>query len=81
MFNGLLDNLSVGIGSVARERRKRFVSTWSNIYWLEPLAKGAILMAYPNDWLLFSSSPDGYRFERDFKQKPEVDTILTYMSI
>ena len=42
MINGKLDDAAVGIGSVARERRKAFVSKWVNIYWLEPLVNGAL---------------------------------------
>ena len=33
MLNGKLEDSDVGIGSVARERRKSFIRKWINIYW------------------------------------------------
>jgi len=37
MLNGRLEDAAVGIGSVARARRRGFVATWQVAYWLEPL--------------------------------------------
>ena len=54
MVNGKLDDASVGIGSVARERRKAFISKWDNIYWLEPLEKGALMHSHGDNWNLSS---------------------------
>ena len=76
MINGKLDDSSVGIGSVARKRRKVFISKWENIYWLEPLHKGALMHSYPEDWSLFRSDSDGYRFVKGFKEKPNEELIF-----
>ena len=46
MIYGRLEDPAVGIGSVGRERRKRLVSLWKTIYYLEPLSKGALLKKY-----------------------------------
>ena len=76
MINGKLDDSAVGIGSVARERRKNFISKWLNIYWLEPITKGALFHCYPEDWKLFRLDNDGYRFFKNFDKKPSSDEIF-----
>ena len=76
MINGKLDDSSVGIGSVARKRRKLFISKWQNIYWLEPIQNGALMHSYPADWSLFRSDSDGYRFVKEFNEKPNDELIF-----
>ena len=76
MFNGKLDDSAVGIGSVARERRKNFSSKWNNIYWLEPLQKGALLKLYKENWKLFRLDIDGYRFQAEYESKPSKELIF-----
>ena len=61
MLNGRLEDAAVGIGSVARERRKGFCGIWQQAYWLQPLEGGALLRSYPDDWHLFRQDSDGYR--------------------
>lgn len=39
LVNGRLEDAGVGIGSVARSRRRGFLSTWSTAFHLEPLAQ------------------------------------------
>ncbi len=75
MLNGKLEDGAVGIGSVGRERRKGFVSSWNNIFWVQPLSNGALMKCYPNDWSVFRLDPDGYRYIRDFKNKPSPETL------
>ena len=50
-LNPKFEDANIGIGSVIRERRKNFVKTWKNIYFLQPLNKGALMHIYPNNWL------------------------------
>ena len=76
MFNGKLDDAAVGIGSVARQRRKNFISKWTNIYWLEPIAKGAILHSYPEKWRLYRLYSDGYRPFSEFSDKPSPEAVF-----
>ena len=76
MINGKLDDSAVGIGSVARERRKNFISKWQNIYWLEPITKGVLFHCYPEDWKLFRLDNDGYRFFKKFDKKPSSDDLF-----
>ncbi len=75
MINGKLEDSAVGIGSVGRERRKEFISSWEIVYWLEPLSGGAIMRSYPHDWYLFKLYTDGYRFLKTFKDKPGSEVI------
>ncbi len=75
MLNGRLEDSAVGIGSVARERRKSFLSSWNILYWLQPLSNGALLREYPNDWHLFRKDIDGYRFLKSYGEKPNPENI------
>ena len=59
MLNGRLEDAAVGIGSVARERRKGFVASWQQAYWLQPLEGGALMRCFPDDWRLYRQDPDG----------------------
>ncbi len=80
MLNGQFDDSSVGIGSVGRERRKGFISTWDNVYWLEPLNNGALMHQYSSDWSLYRSDPDGYRLAQSFTSKPSQEEIIEHLS-
>ena len=75
MLNGRLEDSAVGIGSIARERRRGFISSWEYAYSLEPLQKGALMMSYPDEWQLFSADKDGYRFSSTFKDRPNSEQI------
>ncbi len=76
LINAKLEDTAVGIGSVGRERRKGFISSWEHIYWLEPLEKGALMKLYNFDWLLFKATPAGYVFHQSFRSKPEPQVIF-----
>lgn len=71
MLNGSLEDAAVGIGSVARDRRKGFLADWQSAYALIPLGEGALRRAYPGPWQLYRRDPDGHRFVADFEQKPD----------
>lgn len=70
LLNGRLEDAAVGIGSVARNRRKGFLSTWINAYCLQPLVEAVLLHAYPNEWLLFKQTAVGFKQVAVFEQKP-----------
>ncbi len=76
MINGRLEDPLVGIGSVARSRRKSFISSWLNSYWLEPLKNGALQHEYPEKWNLYSYSSSGYSFQECFNEKPSADDLM-----
>jgi hypothetical protein len=75
LLNGKLEDAGVGIGSVARGRRKGFLSIWRSAFHLEPLAEGALLQTEQEMWHLFKADPDGYRFLGTMPSKPDVEAI------
>ena len=80
MLNGRLEDAAVGIGSVARERRKGFVASWKQAYWLQPLDGGALLRCYPDDWRLYRQDPDGYRQVSVQPSRPDPDTTAALLA-
>lgn len=75
-LNPKFEDLNIGIGSVIRERRKTFVKKWSNIYFLQPINKGALMHIFPNNWLLFKEENKKYFFKKEFEYKPDNETIF-----
>ncbi len=75
MFNGKLEETSIGVGYVGRERRSKFINSWINSYSIEPFTKGALLHQYPQDWFLFKRYSDGYRFSNSYASRPNGETI------
>jgi hypothetical protein len=73
MLNGRLEDAAVGIGSVARERRRGFVAEWQAAYVLQPLGGSALRRAYPGPWELYRQDSDGFRLAASFEQKPDAD--------
>jgi hypothetical protein len=80
MINGRLEDAAVGIGSVARDRRKGFVATWQSAYALLPLAGGALRRACPEPWELYRQDPDGYRLLASSELKPDGEAIAAALS-
>ncbi len=76
IINGKLEDTAVGIGSVARERRKVFLSQWIHSYWLEPLDNAALMRIYPGEWNLYKSENNLYTFLTSFKSKPSSEQIF-----
>ena len=79
LLNGRLEDAAVGIGSVARERRRGFMAAWRSAYTLQPLASAALMHAHPREWELYRLDPDGYRLAGRFEQRPapeELDEAL-----
>ncbi len=76
MLNGRLEDSAVGIGSVGRERRVSFISSWRKIYWLEPINRGAIQRSYPTGWELYREETNGYVFVEEFEEKPIPELIM-----
>ena len=75
-LNPKFEDANIGIGSVIRERRKNFVKSWQNIYFLQPISNGALMHAYPNNWLLFKEINKKYLFKKEFENKPDNETIF-----
>ena len=75
-INPKFEDANIGIGTVIRERRKNFVKTWTNIYFIQPLNNGALMHIYPNNWALFKEKVNKYYFIKDFDSKPDNETIF-----
>ncbi len=75
-LNPKFEDPNIGIGSVIRERRKNFVKTWNNIYFIQPLNKGALMHISPQNWALFKEENNRYYFVKDFETKPDNETIF-----
>jgi len=73
LLNGNLEDAAIGIGSVARQRRRGFLSTWSCAYALIPLAEAALRRSFPDPWGLYRRDADGYRWVANFEQKPDAE--------
>ena len=71
LLNPSLEDAAVGIGSVARQRRRGFLSQWESAYGLIPLADSALRRAYPAPWEFYRLDPDGYRLAATFERRPD----------
>jgi hypothetical protein len=69
-LNATLEDGAVGIGSVARARRKGFLAQWQAAYALRPFAASALRRAHPGDWELYRLDADGFRLAARFATKP-----------
>jgi hypothetical protein len=63
----------VGIGSVARGRRRTFLRRWQAAYALIPGSVSALRRAYPAPWELYRLDSDGYRFAASFEKRPDAE--------
>ncbi|MDM7952177.1 MAG: DUF1995 family protein [Cyanobium sp. CZS 25K] len=73
LVNPSLEDAAVGIGSVARQRRRGFLAGWRPAYALLPQADRALRCAYPGEWELYRLDPDGFRLAGRFEQKPDAE--------
>ena len=76
MINGRLEDAAIGIGTVARERRKGFLAEWQAAYGLIPTAEGALRRVFPEDWQFYRRDPDGYRNICSFESRPDREQQL-----
>jgi hypothetical protein len=74
-LNGRVEDAAVGIGSVARQRRRGFVAQWQAAYCLQPLAEGVLRRSYPDQWQLYREDVDGFRLANQFERRPDGEQI------
>jgi hypothetical protein len=74
-LNGRLEDAAVGIGSVARQRRRGFVAQWQAAYCLQPLPEGVLRRSYPDQWQLYREDADGFRLAEQFERRPDGEQI------
>ncbi|MCP9916064.1 DUF1995 family protein [Cyanobium sp. ATX 6F1] len=75
LLNGRLEDAAIGIGSVARERRRGFLATWESAYALIPRGASALRRSFPDSWELYRQDPDGFRLASRFETKPDPEEI------
>ncbi|MFN9546615.1 MAG: DUF1995 family protein [Cyanobacteriota bacterium] len=80
LLNPSLEDGAVGIGSVARARRKGFLAEWQAAYALRPFADGALRRAHPGEWEVYRLDPDGFRLAGCFAQKPSPEEQASALS-
>jgi hypothetical protein len=73
LFNPALEDAAVGIGSVARQRRRGFLAGWQAAYALIPEADSALRRAWPDPWELYRLDPEGFRWAGEFERKPDAE--------
>ncbi|SAY38804.1 DUF1995 family protein [Candidatus Synechococcus spongiarum] len=71
VLNPRLEDAAVGIGSIARARRRGFLARWHLVYGLYPLEQAALAYAHPGPWQLFREDPDGFRLMASLPQRPD----------
>lgn len=75
-INPKFEDANIGIGSVIRKRRENFVKTWQNLYYIQPLDKGALMHIYPLNWSLFRKENEVYTYVDSYEIKPDNETIF-----
>ena len=70
-LNPRLEDAAVGIGRVARARRRGFLALWRVVYGLYPLEQAALAYAHPGPWRLFREDPDGFRLAASLPNRPD----------
>ncbi|MFM7312474.1 MAG: DUF1995 family protein [Cyanobium sp.] len=71
LLNPALEDAAVGIGSVARQRRRGFLSQWDTAFALVPAGESALRRAYPAPWELYRLDPEGFRLVATFERRPD----------
>jgi hypothetical protein len=73
LLNPALEDAAIGIGSVARQRRRGFLAEWRAAYALIPQLDSALRRAFPGPWELYRLDADGFRAVASYEQKPDVE--------
>jgi Domain of unknown function (DUF1995) len=71
------DIVMIGIGLAGRQLRERFLNTFESCYYLQPLAQGAILRAYPEPWQVWveKDTESNYELVSETPDKPIGDVL------
>ncbi len=81
LINPALVDAAVGVGSVARQRRRGFLSQWQAAYALIPEIDRALRRAHPGPWQLYRLDPDGFRPCAEFDQRPDAEQQLQSLDL
>jgi hypothetical protein len=81
LINPALVDAAVGVGSVARQRRRGFLAQWQAAYALIPEIDRALRRAHPGPWELYRLDPDGFRPCAEFEQRPDAEQQLQSLDL
>jgi hypothetical protein len=81
LINPALVDAAVGVGSVARQRRRGFLAQWQAAYALIPEIDRALRRAHPGPWELYRLDPDGFRPCAEFEQRPDMEQQLQSLDL
>ncbi|CAI9102228.1 OLC1v1000467C1 [Oldenlandia corymbosa var. corymbosa] len=78
MWNPRLVSEDVGIGINVRRLRRNFLSTFSVVYSMRPLPKGAVFRCYPGLWKVFyddKDRPNRYLLAKELVSRPDAEEL------
>ncbi|GLT38282.1 hypothetical protein SLA2020_125400 [Shorea laevis] len=78
MWNPRLISEDVGVGVNVRKLRRYFLSSFSTVYSMRPLASGAVFRCYPGLWKVFYDDKDRrgrYLLAKELISKPDADDL------
>ncbi|KAL9235042.1 hypothetical protein vseg_009842 [Gypsophila vaccaria] len=78
MWNPRLISEEVGVGVNVRKLKRFFLSTFSVVYSMRPLASGAVFRCYPGLWKVFYDDKDRrgrYRLAKELISRPDSEEL------
>ncbi|KAL5566088.1 hypothetical protein UlMin_029252 [Ulmus minor] len=78
MWNPRLISEDVGVGFNVRKLRRYFLSTFTTVYSMRPLASGAVFRCYPGLWKVFyddKERPNRYLLAKELVSRPDAEDL------
>ncbi|VVB15255.1 unnamed protein product [Arabis nemorensis] len=78
MWNPRLISEDVGVGFNVRKLRRYFLSTFTTVYSMRPLAAGAVFRCYPGQWKVFyddKDRPGRYLLAKELIGRPDAEDL------
>ncbi|MBA0742494.1 hypothetical protein Gogos_015545 [Gossypium gossypioides] len=78
MWNPRLISEDVGVGVNVRQLRRYFLSSFTTVYSMRPLAAGAVFRCYPGLWKVFYDDKDRlgrYLLAKELVSRPDVEEL------
>lgn len=78
MWNPRLISEDVGVGFNVRKLRRYFLSSFSTVYSMRPLAAGAVFRCYPGLWKVFyddKDRPGRYLLAKELVSRPDAEEL------
>ncbi|KAM6562228.1 hypothetical protein CsatB_022226 [Cannabis sativa] len=78
MWNPRLISEDVGVGFNVRKLRRYFLSTFTTVYSMRPMAAGAVFRCYPGLWKVFyddKDRPNRYLLAEELVRRPDAEDL------